>query len=652
MRSVAEIVCFDPAAGLTPEATTPPWSVFYGVPLSSIDPTTQMLDIVTETDAGVYAHVFPKSVGVTDDMECQLAAQVVDGTSPVFIGMSDGGLPCMMYAGTSVVLDFDAYTVTALAVFDATIPHVYCLRKCGTERWILLIDDVVVCVVPYVPVSPFADAQIVFGQAGAGTSRWSLVECSVNLHLAPTSKLLRWRNSLPVSMLDAFGDGRTPAALARTILGAFEGWEREMIAYPRARTSGAVTVQDYTATGEVLPAEWTTSPTLPDDLNALWYLGSDPLELVRERIRVPLDAVASTTVRDLFGFFEDIPHPSPHLSMSLDLAVIGDVNRAPPNGSFGLQLIVSHSDGLAVASLSYDSTTETFYWVMGSEPLTWTLDPFQTHRIELHLFVNHGALLIIDGVPRISQKWSDLAGPGAMFAVIRVTTDATHHAAIDVANVRVQAQVHDLHRRPALLDRAAEAGVPLGGCERNDLIEVLVRHQHGLHAFRGTDHGIRFELRRLTCGPVSVYTDRQPASWFLNVSWPGITPTWLNAPGDYTRIVYAVGTGSRNFTAARLGAWVAYHLLPRSVGGILYEVAIQVETTGAFSSGTAAFATDPKVPFAIKVGDLVQVRDPAGLHPITRRVTAISSSSVSVTPSPDATLYATGSIVLRTIGRS
>lgn len=640
MTNPADFAIYDPREGDSPTSFRIPWVVGQGAPSSVVDAAEGSI-AVTSTSFDTYRYVFARKA-VPEVMEVQFRAQIVSGTPRIVCALRDGlNLVAFLISSSQIeVTDTVGWSIVLLDPFDGTIAHDYLFRKDGSRRWQVFVDGVLAGEVPYDYLAHTEQiTHVDFGGANAGVTRFWLVEASLNASIGPAGKVQRWRDTLPISMSRAYGDNPAPEALARTVLGTFETWEQILKEYPDSRTSGAVLHKRMQASGADLPGTGNELAT---------FTGGGPaITIVRDRMRIASSTLGSVTA--VQGVWDEIPFRYPHIMVACDLTVRA-INYLPVTtvgiGPF-LAIYEQYQVGVELAYVPSDET----YQING-----WKIDPFQTHRIELHMFVGHGALLFIDGRAISFQNWTIVSGgPSAgsnHFALIGRFAGATKQTTIDIENIDIVVDVHDIQRRPGLLQRAGEFNIPVGGCERNDSLEVLVRHRHGLHAARGTDAGIRLELARLTCGLVDVYTDEQPAAWFLCQSWPGVTPVFLAAPGYYKRRIYAIGTGCKTMTAAQLGEWAAYHLLPRSTGAMRYEIALQIETTGAFSAGTASFTTDPKIPLAFHVGDRVEVRDRFGLHPSSCTVSAVSSSSITLSPPPNPSTYIALSVVLLTIGRS
>lgn len=656
-----KVVFYSPLEGVGPTAAHEPWSVGTGSPSTTVVAAEDYAEV---TGAGTYrVRVDPgktvASIHVASRVEVQAAFRkpTAGSNSAVVLGIRDGARELLMRIGGGVDLIDSSATVieTILADFDITGEVVAHFVKDGTCGWYASINGQVIGSIPYT-AAPAVVAAVAcsWGVDNTGAIRFRYVEAGLNTVLPRERLVRRFRDSLPTTMLRAYYDTLVPHALVRTIVGMYEADTQALTDYPATRTSGERQLARHTASGAGLPGDGNTLEVVGDAAR---------LSVVRQRIRV---ASASSAGPDgVDGSWVEPAVSKPHLYAKTTLVMRSLVAIADADDRVGPRVTL-HQGHVFAAYLLGDGADNTYGWrlVRPSDNaalghVRWPVNPFEAHRVELHVFFPDVVYLYVDGVPVDWERcsaWQVSGNTTADFRgeVSRLSTGDIE-CEVDFENIELGISAHDLARRPGLLQRCAERNVVYGGCERNDVLEVLVRHRHGVHAARGTHNGILRELERLSCGDVYTYDDSRPISWLFNISYPGWTPVFFNAPGSVITRIYTIGTGTKAFTPRSLATWAAFHLLPRSTREMTYWVALRLVTTGAFSgadTSTASISSAPRVPLTVQVGDLVQVRDASGLLPVVREVFAVSATSITVTPGVDGTTYATGSIVLVVLARS
>lgn len=655
MTVVPEFVVYNPREGQIPTAARLPWTTF-GSPSSSVGsgPQEWWLDFTTSGSPAGYVKLFPLEIAAAEDIEIQATGQRVSGSGSMILAISDSQKLVGLAIGSSVALvSFTgSFSQTIIASWDPTIPHSYALRKEGTRRWSVWIDGRLVGWAPYTATDMDADlaARVMFGGTGTQVGRWYIVEGGLDDAAPPAWKVQKARNTLPPARSAVYLDTIMPDAVNRTLLGWFESGERAMTDYIGSRTSGLGVLGRWEGSGAALPGVGNTLTEIAG--------GAGPaITVVRERLRFLASSTSGYRIvgKEWSSTFVNVPDA--HIFVAGTVTIREVVASGVSNRTgvvfgifedYGISMQIKYTPGSDVYEVGLITAISEFPGVVVNAELA--------HRIELHLFMGYGALLIIDGLLAYFLPWSLIALVGnvtsAHVAYAGHTTSVTVQSTVDMEDIVVQVGVHDGGRRPALELRSLETNVPIGGWDRNDELETVLRNRFGVHGDRGTHHGIVFELQRLTFAQVFWYDDEAPRGWYLNRSWPGVTPVYLNSPGTNVSRTYTISTSCKLLTPLELAQWAAFNLLPRSVGSRRFAIALRLVTTGAFSAGAASFSTDPKVPLTISVGDKVTIRTPSGTNPSVRTVTAISSSSITLSPAPSGSLYTTGSIVLRTLARS
>ena len=661
MQPTTKLVYYSPLEGVGPTAAREPWSVGTGSPSVTVVAAEDYAEV---TGAGTYrVRVDPgktvASIHVASRVEIQAAFRKppAGSSSAVVLGIRDGARELLMRIGGGVDLIDSSATVieSLLADFEISGEVVAHFVKDGTCGWYASINGQLIGSIPYTAAPALVAAvATTWGVDDTGGIRFRYVEAGLNTVLPPERLVRRFRDSLPTTMLRAFYDTLVPHALTRTIVGLYASDTQALTDYPASRTSGEMRLARHQASGAGLPGDGNTLEVVGD---------VSRLSVVRQRIRV---AAAATSGPDgVDGSWTAPAVSKPHLYAKTTVTMRALVAIADADDRVGPVLSIHHVHVFA-AHLLGDGADDTYGWrlmrpsdnaVLGH--VRWPVNPFVAHRVELHVFYPDVVFLYVDGVPvdwDYCSAWQDAGNTTAdSRAEVSRLASGDIECEVDFEDIDLGASAHDLARRPGLLQRCTERMVVYGGCERNDVLEVLVRHRHGVHRARGSHNGILRELERLTCGAVDFYDDSRPLTWFYNVSYPGWTPVFFNAPGSVITRLYTITTGSKTFTPRALARWAAFHLLPRSTREMAYGIALKITTTSAFSgstTSTASFASAPRVPLSVRIGDIVHVRNSSGLLPVVREVAAVSATSITVSPDVDGTTYATGSIVLVVLAHS
>ena len=523
------------------------------------------------------------------------------------IELSDGNRRIMAAVGNGAAMLIDPEHALILAKGHRFASSAYfdlMLAKIGSERWELWIDGVRVAVVPYLL------ARKVAGGAG-GYSRWGSIS---NLHTSETHwqfvedsldepppaqiTLARVMRSLPIAIQSRMGEIGT--ALLRATVG--------MLAHPAHGLQE--TAQGLTVGRWPIGGTWGyLGDTLPASLVPAWT-ALDPagVSIDRERVRIHAQAAPTHT-----GSRADFP---PFLSNAVPFAPDDDgteytvsstwrvIKYAPDAaGRVGPHLQIWNGSRIVTAQLVEIDPLDPDLghgWTLARAPTVgaltlvpsslgiWRVDPMQAHRVELQVLGHEVVLLIVNGRIVDRARYGDF-------------TDATNETHAFVAaggagaagpevyaytwDAHAQRRMADLSTRPWWAQDALDRLVFLGGCERNDEADTAKRTWHmGSHG-RGTATGLIVELRRLSCDFRPILLDySEPAEWFLEASYPEVTPIYLEADGFFALMVAEVYQLPPNFTVETFGALAERYLLPLGTLDLRYELALAVLTTGAITN--------------------------------------------------------------------
>lgn len=460
-----------------------------------------------------------------------------------------------------------------------TTRRVYHLVKVDTTWWELMVDGVLVARVPYAvaPSSTYGVAARVYGWLDAtpgstGEGVWSDLEVGHDSVLAPRWQVDRARTTMPGPVRDAWTDSHE--ALLRATVGTFaEVADRQQRA--ALQMTAAFVALQTEELAETLPADagWVDTGTAPT--------------LVRDRIRYVASAGAAA-----FSEFTFDPVPSgdaPVIRAGATFRVVSQTPAAGRGGPFlrvsdGTTTVALESIGTAGqrAALTAGAVTGAVVQ-LGDVALPLPVD----HPFRLELVVSGTwVLAFVDGelVEEIEVEWTG-AGP---FVVGLGSAEAD--CTVDVEGVSAVLGLAATRERPGLVRRAAERLVFAGGCETPARLEAWLRARMGVLRARGTDR-MRSEIRRLTCSDYAAHEQRVPATWYLGVTYPEITPVFLTDRGSVTTDTIEVEAQAPNLPMSDLLPLLSRYLLPRSTRETVHRaVASSVLTSSVVTGATSVFS--------------------------------------------------------------
>lgn len=662
-----DLAWFEAADGDVPTSARQPWAL-NGSGTASIDGS----DLVLQSgDANVALFVraasptsLSEEVLIRDRLDIQAEVQV--GSTSAYlavIGVRDGARGVLLAIGNNLTLVDTMGTLarTIRTGHDKSRRHVYRLVKAGTEGFEVHEDGRLLTTLPYTAAPLMTDLPgFAWGNGpgmSGGTTRWRWVEAGVNLTLTP-----EWLIRQTIAATEPAIQRRIREGIGRHLYRALHGPVADGVEQARrtatAHTSLPITMRLFEGSGSALPG-------VDNDLSTVGNAAN--LAVVRERIRVAAvspaapDGVAGAWGSSLPGL-EEVRVRATITMVQIDLLT-------HPEGFVG-PMVVVREGWIYGAALVWNNALKSFGWRLvdvGNEaPLgesVYPVDPYQPHVVELYVWRGHKVMLAVDGDPVESLPVADFEVTGntstAHRGEVSRASDSDRRSAMDVEDVTISVRMHDLQRRPALLVRAAERLIPFGGCERNDELAAWIRLRHGVHRMRGTTIGIIHELRRISCGAVTVFDDPIPLSWYLNRTFPPPWPVYLNVADTRRSVQYGITDLASTMTAMDIARWAAFHLLPRSTSEAVFEVGV-VQPMDGFTSGpttststynTTGAAGGAKFYRNVLAGDTVIVRTPAGTGALQRTVTAHTLGSITVSPALPAG-YTAGSTVYKTLFRS
>lgn len=576
-----------------------------------------------------------------DRVELQIPLQGVSFTawgsvSPVGFVLDDGSAALAVSVGTALCFvnpSTGALIRTIVPSWGWNRRSVFRFVKDGTARWMLWADGRLLAEVPYgiAAASPGRPSATGFRVPGGPVAWWGslstaasavirvgYVEMGLNVPLPPQWKIDRLRDTMPIAAVNRWTDLST--ALARATVGLFERITATLDDAGPSQGPARYVQEEATFSGAVLPSAE----------DPAWSLVGGSFSLVRERVRVTHAGLAKAAIRYAFTGTDSAPVRRVRATLT--------IRSTTPDGFTRLGPYLQMSDGTKeiTAQIGLFSGAGDYAWTLSSSVTTgapiaavgnpWRVDPFASHVVEL--WSNGVAvLLILDG--RIVERALYSSFPASANNRAEVGADIGPVCVFDVEQGKATRETADLSRRPLFLQRAIEALIPIGGCEHNDELNEWVRRAPEVMTLRGSDRGILLELRRLTCSYLPVLQKTTaPGSWYLERSYPEVTPIWLEYEGEVVD-AFAESPKPANMTLSQFAEWVITYLLPMSTRDLEYRICLAAILTGP-SSVPGAGLTRLPVPTTdgFSVGDAVEVRNAAA--------TVIEETTIEALPSATA----------------
>ena len=622
------VTYYDPIEeGVLPDAARAPWVVTGAGGVLASDPP--IVRVAGATAVSAYSRTHTRKL-VTDRVEIQ-AMFALRSSSPVWdvsghvLWIDDGERRLAVAMGTTIhLVDPETGTVlyeipTALQPGEATRLHWVHLIKRGVERWELAVDGRRVLVWPYVGGAASTAAAAVIGwgwkdAGGSGEADWGPVETGINMTLPRGPDVERWRASMPAPIQSRWNAkhhafGRATVAVAHTVEDSMES-----VANPNYGdfTAGAITVESGDLDGTTLPAA----------VNG-WTLAGDTgeFEIVRERIRINESTSPTYAVHTVTEPVVMTPDAGRTWTWALQARVRVDrVETTDTRGRAGAFLIIRNGDRQIGAALVHArDNADRFGWILtDSNPssalgnavgIFGDVDPYREHLVEL-FFTGDRVILFVDGDLIEDAAYDRFTTPTADRA-FRWGRDGSSmlRARVDFSDVRYAVSHADLGSRPAFWHRLKERLVFRSGCERNDTLDVWMRHRTQAFEARGTDRVIS-EIRRVACDDdAELVVKRRPAAWFVNVTYPGVSPVWVDVDQSVAEVTaeFAVDDAP-NFTADQLERLVTRYLLPHSALESRFDATPVARLTSASSGGGGGTQFDIAAFDGFAIGDVVEMR--------------------------------------------
>jgi len=539
------------------------------------------------------------------------------GLSPVIVEIDDGERGLMLTIGTSLTwADLTGAVILEIQTnFPWTNPNHFHLIKDRGQAWYLYVNGTLVSTLPYAAAGPtvLVTPSVIWGSIGTAVAIWEGVEFGLNTDLPPEWKVLRVRDASPVAIKKRWN--ARWRALARSVIGMAQDIKNAMGSVYELKTAAKHDYEKHSFSGDTRPDliadPWTVLPT-------------GDFSTVRERQRISPNSPAT-----ILSYEVDAPNAPAEMSMRATFTLARGavpVGGGPDGDRFGITLGLRDGSYRCFAQLTeYPSGSGEIGWVLTDGVVAfgfaaigqqrWIVDPYEPHTVEVRRLGETGSpnpriLLIVDGAVVDDVAYDPavlLADALAPAGVILRDESVT----FDIDTVEMRVSYSDLDRRPVFLQTIAERLVFTGGCERNDHLEALKRHHYGLQRLRGTTRGILLELRRLSCNDdAAMFTDLDEGQWYLESTYPEVTPIFLEAGGMFTDVLIEFRGDSILLSPQELADLAAAYLVPVSLLELQYFIHVAVDLTAAtVDTGVSTFTVSKTRGFA--VGQAVTLRNAA-----------------------------------------
>jgi len=616
-----------PDGGVAPDALPDPWTLVAVGGGSTV--TTDRFWTITAPNARSYEHVMQPGdpIGAErarpdDDMEWQGACEIGAGSATdgrVGFWITDRNRWIGISIGSSLNWVDPAVYTTVLSVISTSFSqfnrNVFHLKKNGTGSWQLYVNGELVSTIPYQlapssvavnhPISKASFGTLGPLASGATVAQWGPTEMGLNIALPPQWKVDKTFLSLAAPLQNRWN--RLSRGLLRASVGVLE---RSVAMLNDAFVS-------KTAQSQQITPHYFQGDVRPDLIIPAWLVTAT-VSVVRERVRLDSTAAISQIQADMSA----TPLPT-EASVGVAARVLLQSTIPFLNGSGITELGPEFNvfDGVvrlkATLTQIPGGTADDIGWTLANTATAvslsgryWRVDPFQEHHVEVRIFRDRDCWLFVDRIPVDWVPYGDI--PAAVL-VPRVLIQsgagpASTRSVLDVWDVLASDYRYDSTRR-ALFDQSCiERLVHVGGCERNDLLEMWKERRHQAIGNRGTTEGIELEIIRMTCQRhayvIQVVT---PSEWYLDVTFPDITPIWLDAPGSITDSFVEWAVWPPNFTRDSFADLLAHYYVPSSSLDLRYWIClIAVGTANFVIGGPVVCNVESSSGFAI--GDEVTVR--------------------------------------------
>jgi hypothetical protein len=629
LKRPEDLVWYHTDGGVLPDAADRPWAkVGLGTP--TIVDDGLKIDTSSPEILGYYRQFIDSDTSSTaartrDRVVLQATVKGVSvsagwasGASPIGLSIDDGNRKLAVSVGSSLQL-VDPTTGTVIHTittgFHWLFANSFRLVKDGTTRWQLYVQGVLEAELPYLaaPASTATPASVFVGNmdaSGQSDGRYNDIEYGVNQDPPFHWKVLRAQRTMLAPIQSRWT--RFARAILRAGLGMLQHVQSAMEGAWTEITAARMELEEFTFTGDVLPEGEETPWTLVG--------ASGDRSIVRQRLRF-----ASSTADVLYRAAFAYGTPPTDVEVTTRATFIVRSYTPDTDGRVGPYVEVSNGHR-AIAAQLVKVDDHQHAWVLTDADYTGPfsifgtsqktlVDIYEPHTVELQVLGRVKVVLLLDGTPIDITDYSVFSTSTSNYRVdiARLGDAANPQCEVDVEHGLAAMRLTDLARRPLFLQTAVERLIFVSGCERNDLLDTWIRHHFEVQGYRGTTNGIEVELRRMCCNDQPKVDGASTAGdWYLEVTYPEVTPIWLEFDGVLWTVTVEFPATSPNFTPQQLADLAVRYLVPVSTLEFTYQMALMAVLTGSTVNG--ASYTDVPVYSSdyFEAGDAVTLRDSAG----------------------------------------
>lgn len=635
MRPSEDLSWLAVARGVTPIAAG--WSQNAGVTGPSIFADGFRPAVTGTNDAFVVRRLIPTdpirgaAARISDTVELQFqfagvsntpAAWTASGVHVAFI--DDGNL--VMGVGIGPILQWvNPYTGAVIGTIRSgwpwQPPSSLLLCKVGSERWQVWQGGVLLDELGYeMGAATQSVAAIVNGTsklwscprvgwgrlntAGTRDGRWDKLEVGTNVALPRQWQVDRVYGSLPGPVRSHWSVNWE--AVTRTIVGETQQAKSAMDRAWPSTTAGRVVEESAAFSGTALP--WVEDPQ--------WTIlgSSGSFTIVAERVRI-----AGTNASTAVQFSPVTTTEAEYLGRATFLLLASDTRDK--EGRVGPAIQIRNGDRRITAQMLWDDATQTYGWfvhdgdVVGG-PLGiggnvfWPVNVWIDHVVELRVLRHDRVILVVDDQIVDDIPYSRFTAATASRVITLGKGDDPSIAVVCAMAAGAAEVAHsDQATRPAFLQALAEKLVFVGGRETNPRLETWGDDFPGVHSARGTLHGLRREYRRIAGhDDIDLHKHQDPAGWFLNRTWPGVTPVFLNATGLLTDVWVEFYNDIPNYTPEAFCELIHRYLAPLSLFELQIHCGLITDLdTAVVTTSVSTFTVANPLGFA--VDDVVDLRE-------------------------------------------
>lgn len=564
------------------------------------------------------------------------AAGWSSGAPPVGLYLTDGARElAVVVGGTQAVAVDSAGNVVAKADVPLGLrPFDLRLRKWAAAWWIVEVDGREILRIAYERAAastvPYGFAQVGAIDASASDAALHVTAARVSVDaFQPQSFLLdRFVARLPAKMQQAWGN--VGEALLRGMAGVYSTVDASMSEAWSELQAAREVVNRFELTGLRAPTAespaWTVTGTASLVRQRVRFAGGSNLQRAIATFPAlsvaPTDAATELTIRAAVTWYSGAVGADDEIGPLLELFTGARVVRAAlyaaDVGTWRNQAASwAFTDGVNAAATGR----------------AWRVNAAQEHTVELRAEASGIVLLVVDGCIVDRALLTDFpTSSTSARAHLTVQQDGTCRDVVaDFGAVVATREVFSREQRAMLYQTAIERLTFRGGCESNGELETWKRARVTNAAMRGTSRGIILELERLTCGATVVEVDEEsPACWYLDVSFPDVTPIYLDAEGESHRVTYEFPAQSLLLTPTDIAALALRYMLPISTSEFIYRAALYTElTSSSASAGAGLIDFDVERTLGFAVGDTVELVSTSGYEPA--EITDITGLTITTT---------------------